>query len=130
MARPKAENLTVAEHRIMQVLWEKNEATVRDITDALAQKHNLAYTTVLTTTRILADKGYVEFHKDGRSHVFRPLVTKSKARSNALKTLMGNLFDGSPRLLAQHLIEADELSGEDIAALRALLARDEKGDTQ
>lgn len=121
MARPKAENLTKAEQRIMQVLWDKGEATVREITDALSADHNLAYTTVLTTTRILADKKYVAFHKDGRSHVFRPLVSKQSARSNALKTLMGNLFDGSPKLLAQHLIEGDDLSSEDITALRKLL---------
>lgn len=126
MARPKAENLTKAEQRIMQVLWDKGEATVREITDALSSDHNLAYTTVLTTTRILADKEYVAFHKDGRSHVFRPLVSKQSARSNALKTLMGNLFDGSPKLLAQHLLEDDDLSSEDIAALRKLLDGDTK----
>lgn len=126
MARPKAENLTKAEQRIMQVLWDKGEATVRDITDALNANHNLAYTTVLTTTRILADKEYVEFRKDGRSHVFRAVVSKQSARSNALKTLMGNLFDGSPKLLAQHLIEGDDLSSEDIAALRKLLDGDAK----
>ncbi len=121
MARPKSQNLTKAEQRIMNVLWEKDEATVREITDALAGEHNLAYTTVLTTARILADKKYVGFRKDGRSHVFKPLVSKSAARSSALKNMLGNLFDGSPKLLAQHLFEADELTPDDIKALRALL---------
>lgn len=124
MARPRAENLTKAEQRIMQVLWERGEATVREITDVLMADYNLAYTTVLTTTRILADKKYVEFRKNGRSHVFRALVSKQSARSHAIKTLMGNLFDGSPKLLAQHLIEANDLSSDDIAALRKLLDGD------
>lgn len=121
MARPKSKNLTIAEQRIMNVLWEKDEATVREITDTLAGEHNLAYTTVLTTTRILTDKKYVNFRKQGRSHVFMPLVSKTAARSSALKNMLGNLFDGSPKLLAQHLIEADDLTPDDIKALRALL---------
>ena len=121
MARPKSQTLTKAEQRIMNVLWERGEASVRQITDQLTDKHGLAYTTILTTTRILADKGYVGFRKDGRSHVFSPLISKQAARSSALKNMLGNLFDGSPKLLAQHLIEADDLTPDDIKALRALL---------
>ncbi len=126
MARPKSQTLTKAEQRIMNVLWERGEANVRQITDQLAEKYGLAYTTILTTTRILADKGYVGFRKDGRSHVFSPLISKQAARSSALKNMLGNLFDGSPRLLAQHLIEDEDLSPEDIKALRKLLGGDEK----
>ncbi len=121
MARPKSQTLTKAEQRIMHVLWAQGEANVRQITDALASQYNLAYTTVLTTTRILADKGYIGFRKDGRTHIFTPLISKKSARSSALKNMLGNLFDGSPRLLAQHLIEADDLSPDDITALRKLL---------
>jgi predicted transcriptional regulator len=121
MARPKSNTLTLAEQRIMHVLWEMDEASVREITDRLAKDHGLAYTTVLTTTRILSDKGYVEFRKKGRTHIFKPLVSKRAARSTALKNVVRNLFDGSPRALAQHLIEADDLSPEDIQALRDIL---------
>ena len=104
----------------MNVLWERGQASIREITDQLAGKYNLAYTTVLTTTRIMADKKYVSYHKNGRSHVFTPLLNKQAARSSALKNMLGNLFDGSPRLLAQHLIEAEDLTKEDIKALRSL----------
>jgi len=121
MARPKSKTLTVAEQRIMNVLWEKGEASVRDITNELATSHDLAYTTVLTTTRILADKEYVDYRKEGRTHIFFPKVSQKAARSSALKNVLANLFDGSPRALAQHLIETDDLSKEDIKALRALL---------
>lgn len=117
--------MTKAEQRIMQVLWDKGEATVREITDILAQDYNLAYTTILTTTRILADKSYVAFYKQGRTHVFRPLVTKSTARTNALTSLMGNMFEGSPQLLAQHLVKDGNFSKDDITALRKLLEGDE-----
>jgi predicted transcriptional regulator len=124
MARPKSKNLTDAEHRIMHVLWNADEASVREITDHLAKEHNLAYTTILTTTRILVDKGYVGFRKSGRSHMFKAILSQDQARSGALKTVLGNLFNGSPRLLAQHLIEAEDFSDDDIKALRALLDGD------
>jgi len=124
MARPKSKTLTLAEQRIMNVLWERNEASVRDITDILSREHDLAYTTVLTTTRILADKGYVGFRKDGRTHIYTPLISKQTERKSAVSNMLRNLFDGSPRALAQHLIEADDLTPEDIKALRDLLDGD------
>ncbi|MBL4871521.1 MAG: BlaI/MecI/CopY family transcriptional regulator [Robiginitomaculum sp.] len=126
MARPKSQTLTKAEQRIMHVLWEQGEASVRQITDQLAAKYNLAYTTVLTTTRILSDKGYVKYRKSGRTHIFTALISKQSARSSALKNMLGGLFEGSPRLLAQHLIEADDLSQDDIKALRAILGGEGK----
>jgi predicted transcriptional regulator len=128
MARPKSKTLTTAEQRIMNVLWDKGEASVRELTDALEKQYGLAYTTVLTTTRILADKGYVGFRKDGRSHIYHPAVSKDAARTTALSNVLKNLFDGSPRLLAQHLIDADDLSNDDIKALRDLLKDAENGD--
>ena len=130
MARPQSKNLTKAEQRIMHVLWTRGEASVREITADLVSGYNLALTTVQTTTRILADKGYVAFEKQGRSLIYRPLITKRAAQTLALKNLLGGLFDGSPQLLAQHLVETDELSEDDITALRALLDKDNNGDAQ
>lgn len=130
MARPQSKNLTKAEQRIMHVLWARGEASVREITADLASEYNLALTTVQTTTRILADKGYVAFEKHGRSLIYRPLISKQIAQTRALKNLLGGLFDGSPQLLAQHLVETDELSEGDIAALRAILDKNTNGGVQ
>ena len=124
MARPKSKTLTLAEQRIMNVLWHREEASVREITDILSEDYDLAYTTVLTTTRILADKGYVGFRKDGRTHIYKPLISKQAERKSAVSNMLRNLFDGSPRALAQHLIEGDDLTQEDIDALRNLLDGD------
>ncbi|NNC38241.1 MAG: BlaI/MecI/CopY family transcriptional regulator [Acidimicrobiales bacterium] len=124
MARPKSKTLTLAEQRIMNVLWSKGEASVREITEDLSKDHDLAYTTVLTTTRILADKGYVGFRKNGRTHIYAPLISRKAERTSAVSNMLRNLFDGSPRALAQHLIEEDKLTPEDIQALRNLLDGD------
>ena len=90
----------------------------------MSADHDLAYTTILTTTRILAEKGYVGFRKTGRTHIYAPLVTRNTERTSAVSNILRNLFDGSPRALAQHLIEGDELTQEDIQALRDLLDGD------
>ena len=126
MARTASSELTPAERRIIDVLWARGEATVRELTDALAE-HQLAYTTVLTTVRIMSEKGYVTHRKSGRAHVYRALVSRTGARRRALGTLLDALFDGSPVRLAQHLIEEDQLTLEDIEALKAQL-RDSSSD--
>ncbi|MAK61587.1 MAG: MarR family transcriptional regulator [Ponticaulis sp.] len=129
MARKRNTQLTDAERRIMDVLWEKGEASVSDVTDALKDQHDLAYTTVLTTVRIMAEKGYVDFRKEGRAHVYRPLISESSARQTALGAVVSSFFGGSPKRLAQHLVENENLTLEDIEALRAeVIRRADKGD--
>ena len=123
MARKKSPQLTDAERRIMDVLWDAGEASVQDITDALSDEHQLAYTTVLTTVRIMVDKGYLDFRKEGRAHIYRPVVSRDFARKNALGALVKSFFGGSPQSLAQHLVETDNLTLEDIERLREEVIR-------
>ena len=127
MARSASPQLTEAENRIMSVLWDRGEASVRDVTDALAVEHGLAYTTVLTTIRIMADKGYVGFRKDGRAHIYHPLLSREGAQKQALGSLVKSLFGGSPQRLAQHLIQEEQLTLDDIEALRAELLKGQDG---
>lgn len=130
MPRPKTSDLTTAERRIMDVLWDRGEASVRDVADALKDKYDLAYTTVMTTMKIMADKGYLSFRKEGRAHIYAPLLSRDRARRSALSTLLTSLFDGSPKHLAQHLVETDKLTLEDIDALRAELLKRQAGDKE
>ncbi|MAZ91309.1 MAG: MarR family transcriptional regulator [Maricaulis sp.] len=127
MARPASPQLTDAEQRIMAVLWDRDEASVREITDELAPDHGLAYTTVLTTVRIMADKGYVGFRKAGRAHIYHALLSREGARASALGSLVKSLFGGSAQSLAQHLVKDDQLTLEDIEALRAEVLRKSGG---
>ncbi|HAQ34613.1 MAG: MarR family transcriptional regulator [Maricaulis sp.] len=118
MARQKSKILMEAEQRIMRVLWEKGEASVREVTEALKDSHGAAYTTVLTQLRILTEKGYVIPRQEGRAFIYRPLVSRSEARSQALKQLLGQFFEGSPEALAQHLMKDTDLSIDELAAIR------------
>lgn len=130
MARSASPQLTDAEQRIMDQLWEMGEASVRQLTDALEPKFGLAYTTVLTTIRIMAEKGHVDFRKEGRAHIFRPVLSREGAQRRAVGTIMQSLFGGSPQRLAQHLVVEDQLTLDDIEALRAELLRKDEGETK
>ncbi|MBT6032651.1 MAG: BlaI/MecI/CopY family transcriptional regulator [Kordiimonadaceae bacterium] len=104
MARKTSTTLTEGEQRIMQVLWSDGSLTVRQVFDVLSKDHEIAYTTIQTVLTILEKKDYVTSEKTGKAHVFSALVTKRGAQSEALKSLVTQFFDGSPKALAQHLI--------------------------
>jgi predicted transcriptional regulator len=100
------------------VLWEKGEASVRDVTDALEPTYPVAYNTVLTLLRILTDKDYVVPRQDGRAFIYKPTVSRAEARSRALRKVVSTFFEGSPTALAQHLIRSETLSTDELQALK------------
>jgi len=112
MARPKSNELTAAEQKIMQVLWQRGPLTVRDITTELCQEQQVAYTTVQTLCRILLDKGHVSCEKQGKAFLYQATTVQQEARSQALLALVKKFFGGSPDLLAQHLITETALSAD------------------
>ena len=118
MARKKSPNLTDAELRLMEVIWEKGEATVSDVVESLPMKVPLAYSTVLTTLRILENKGYLQHVKAGRAFVYKTLVDREQARENAITHLLRRFFEDSPELLMLNLIEGKKISQKELARLR------------
>jgi predicted transcriptional regulator len=118
MARKKSPNLTDAELRLMDVLWEKGEATVSDVADALPKKPALAYSTVLTTLRILENKGFVRHTKDGRAFVYHPVVGREQARESAVTHLVRRFFENSPELLMLNLLDGKKVDASELRRLR------------
>ena len=125
MPRERAVTLTNHELRLMNVLWDMQNATVADIVAALPPPP-LAYTTVMTTLGTLEDKGYVSHAKSGRAFVYRPLVERSDAATSLLDTLLDRFFGNSPGVLALALLEDERLSAEDIANFKRVIARKKK----
>ncbi len=125
MPRKRSETLTAHELRLMNVLWERESATVADVVDALPPPP-LAYTTVMTTLGTLEEKGYVAHAKSGRAFVYRPLVERSEAATSLLDTLLERFFGSSPGVLALALLEDERLSDRDIAKLERVIARMKK----
>jgi len=123
MARKKSSQLTDSEQSIMEVLWQKEQASVREITDILSQEKSTAYTTVQTMCKILSDKGYVDFHKEGKAFIYSPIVSRNDARQGALTSLLNKFFGGSPEVLAQHLMQETDIEMDDLAALQKEIDR-------
>lgn len=118
MARQKSTQLTDSEQRIMNILWDKGEASVRELADALSQEKATAYTTVQTMCKILAKKGYADFRKEGKAFIYRAKITQTDARQSALKSLLNRFFGGSPEVLAQHLIKETDIDINDLEQLQ------------
>ena len=117
MARKKTTGLTDAELRLMDVLWDKGSATVGDIVDALP-KPPLAYSTVLTTMRILEGKGYLRHVKEGRAFIYHPAVGRDEARDTAVGHLVRRFFGGSHGQLALNLVERKRIGAGELKHLR------------
>lgn len=120
MARRKSPTLTEVELELMDVLWQKGEASVGEIVEALPEER-LAYSSVLTVMRILEQKGYVNHEKEGRAFIYRPLVDRKQARKNVVGYMLRRFFDNSPELLVVNLLENENLSQGEIDRLKQLI---------
>ena len=123
MARKKSLTLTEAELRLMDVLWAKRSATVGEVLAGLPENTALAYSTVLTTLRILEQKGYVAHVESGRAFVYHPLIGREEARRNATQQLVRRFFDNSPGMLALSLLEQENIDEPELQRLKALIER-------
>jgi predicted transcriptional regulator len=118
MPRPTSLTMTDGELRLMRVLWDRGEASVGAVVDALKTRPKPAYNTVLTLLRIMEKKGYVTHRKDGRAFIFLPKVDRTDASRSALQTLINRFFDGSQRNLILNLLEDEQLSPEALKELK------------
>ena len=117
---PKRSNtLTEAELRIMRVLWARGESLVSDLVAALAP---LAYTSVLTTVRVLEQKGYVEHREAGRAFLYSPCVAEFDARRSEVKHVMGRFFGDSRERLVLSLLGDGEITVDELERLKAAIA--------
>ncbi len=130
MPRKKSRTLTDAEHRIMEVLWEKRSATVAEVADVLAGENGSAYTTILTMMRILRAKGYLSCRKEGRAHVFTPKVDRETAARKAVGQVLTKFFSGSPSELVLSFLREEELSEEELDGLKRKIRESEEPENE
>jgi predicted transcriptional regulator len=123
--RKKSATLTDAELRLMEVLWERGASTVGEVVEALRQRENLAYSSVLTTLRILDRKGFVRHEKQGRAFVYQPQVGRDEARLKAVRHLVNRFFEGSPELLVLNVLESEALDAGELRRLRRMIGEAE-----
>ncbi len=109
----------------MNVLWARGSGTVQQVLDSITQKPSLAYNSVLTTIRVLEKKGYLEHLKDGRAHVYTPLVGQQEATRSEIRHLVGRFFKDSHEQLVLNVLEEQGLEPDEIKRLRHMLDRAE-----
>lgn len=128
MARKRSPHLTEAELRLMDVLWDRGSATVAEVAEALPQDLGLAYNTVLTTLRILEEKGYVAHTKreEARAFVYQPVVGRDEAGRSAVRYLVSRFFRNSPELLVLNLLEDEQLDEKELSRIRQLISEESK----
>ncbi len=127
MVRPASPTVTDAERAILEVLWERGEASVREVNDALSATKPVAYNTVLTMLGILLKKSLVEYRQEGRAFIYRATVSRDEVRTQALDHLLRQFFDDSPEVLALHLVQNHALDAQDLDRLRSKIAAAKDG---
>ena len=113
--------LTNAEWQLMNALWQGSPATARDVAKHLPGRTNWAYTTIKTMLTRLVAKGVVSETKTGNVSVYKPRLTRRRARLTALRSLVEQGFDGAFGSLLHFVVEEEKLSPSERRRLRQLL---------
>lgn len=125
MARPTSSTLTDAELRLMKVLWDRGPLTVSALTAGLAESGvEVSESTVRTILGILREKRYAAVSTQGRAHVYRPLVSRSQARRQALRHVLNRFFDGSREELVLSLLRDEDVTRTELSRLRRIIQED------
>lgn len=124
--KQKQNKPTAGELEILDVIWERGEATVREVYEALNIRKPGAYTTVLKLMQIMHEKGLVERDDSSKAHVYRAKQTQSETQKNLVSDLLEKAFRGSALRLVQHVLESKPASREELTEIRKLITEAEK----
>ncbi len=113
--------LTETELELMTILWKLEEGSVSEVMEHLSPDRDLAYTSVSTILRILEQKRVLKTRKEGRGHVYIPLLKKSDYEAKTVKHVVDRVFDGTPVALVRQLLNSVELNEKDLEALKDLI---------
>ncbi|MFH5884625.1 BlaI/MecI/CopY family transcriptional regulator [Halalkalibaculum sp. DA3122] len=109
------------EMEVLHHVWELEEATVKEVQERILKSREVAYTTIMTVMKNLADKGYLKYHKDGVRYVYRPAQKPESVQSSLVRDLISKVFKGSPMELVQTLVKSEELSDEERKEIRKMI---------
>lgn len=119
----KLEQLGPLQREVLDVLWERGEATVHEVVEAMAPEKKPAYTTVLTALQKLEKAGWATHAAHGRAYVYRPTESRTTATGKSVRAFLSSLFQGRSELLLEHLVNDAELDDMELKKLQDLIAR-------
>ena len=110
----------------MKVVWRLENATVREVYEALRPKRPVAYTTVMTMMRILEEKGYLRKARVDRAHVYRPARPRGEVIGAMVRDFVDRVFDGAPDRLLLHLAKDARLTAKQRRLVEQLIEETEE----
>ncbi len=108
--------LTKAEEQIMQALWQLKKANVKNVIEVLPEPKP-AYNTVSTIIRILESKGFVNYEKQGKGHVYFPVIAKEAYSNQSINKLVDNYFQGSFKSMVSFFVSKNDIDIDDLGAI-------------
>ncbi len=114
---------TEGELELLTILWDRGQATVRELFDAVNTRRPVVYTGVLKLLQIMTDKGLVERNESERAHVYRSALAREETQQRFLREISDRFFAGSAAQLALRALEMEAASEEDLHEIRKLLRR-------
>lgn len=114
--------LTEVELELMTILWRLGEGTVAEVIELLPKERDLAYTSVSTILRILEHKEILKIRKEGRGHIYIPILKKTEYEVKTVKHMVDRVFDGTPVALVRQLLNSGDVGENEIAELKKLIS--------
>lgn len=126
MARGSIDGLGALQKAVMEAVWDLGEGTVQQVRDRLGREPLPAYTTVLSVLQKLEKSGWLTHRAEGRTYVYLPARSRDEAGASTLRTFVDRVFLGDRLRMFQHLLDDEELSDEDLRAIRTMIDRRRK----
>ena len=122
----KSKMLTDVELELMTILWRIGEGSVASVIAELPEGRELAYTSVSTILRILEQKKILKARKEGRGHIYIPVLSKTDYEAKTVKHVVENVFEGAPVTLIRTLLDTVNLKDEELEELRKIINKNEE----
>jgi BlaI family penicillinase repressor len=112
---------TPSELQVLNILWELQEANTQTVNTRLNLQRQVGYTTTLKTMQVMVEKGLLDRRKEGKSHIYFPLIQESIAKGNLLTKFVENTFGGSASNLMMQLLGNKNVSQEELIQIKTFL---------
>lgn len=106
---------------VLHHVWDLGETTVKDVQERILKKREVAYTTIMTVMKNLADKGYLRYRKEGVTYIYSPAREPESVRFSLIRDLVMKVFKGSPGELVQTLVQSEHLSEKEREEIKRMI---------
>jgi predicted transcriptional regulator len=124
MGKASLDSLGELQRAVLEIVWQRGEASVHDVLGQLDRRKKLAYTTALTVLQKLEKAGWLEHRSEGKSYIYTPTVSREQAGAGSVRGFLSRVFEGDAVAMFQHLIRESDLSDKELSELRRMI--DEK----